>query len=108
MNKLHSLYQEDLQNVLSSKGIEKLHGKSFLVTGATGLLGVHLIDALMLMGSFTKYGERDGEDLTGEFAVYPYVGLKYAFTPNLMVQASAKTAFGSPRKRETDTLISIL
>ena len=62
-------------------------------------------DALMLMGSFTKYGKRDGEDLTGEFAVYPYVGLKYAFTPNLMVQASAKTAFGNKSILGSDTPI---
>lgn len=55
MNKQHPLYQEDLQNILSLKGIEKLHGKSFLITGATGLLGVHLIDALMLMGDVKVY-----------------------------------------------------
>ena len=55
MNKLHPLYQEDLRNVLSTKGIERLHGKSFLVTGATGLLGVHLIDSLMLMGDVKVY-----------------------------------------------------
>ena len=55
MNKQHPLYQEDLQNILSMKGIEKLHGKSFLITGATGLLGVHLIDALMLMGDVKVY-----------------------------------------------------
>jgi nucleoside-diphosphate-sugar epimerase len=55
MNKQHPLYQEDLQNVLSTKGIERLHGKSLLVTGATGLLGVHLIDVLMLMGDVKVY-----------------------------------------------------
>lgn len=31
-------------------GIETLHGKTFLITGATGMVGLHLIDALMLLG----------------------------------------------------------
>lgn len=48
LNKQHLLYQEDLANVLSIPGIEELKGKSFLITGASGLIGVCLIDALML------------------------------------------------------------
>lgn len=51
LNKQHSFYQEDLRNILSVEGIDNLRGKSILITGATGLLGVHLIDALMLMGN---------------------------------------------------------
>lgn len=47
MNKQHSLYQEDLVCILQTKGIETLKGKRFLITGATGLIGVCLIDALM-------------------------------------------------------------
>lgn len=47
MNKQHSLYQEDLDCILQTKGIETLKGKRFLITGATGLIGVCLIDALM-------------------------------------------------------------
>ena len=47
MNKQHSLYQEDLDCILRTKGIETLKGKRFLITGATGLIGVCLIDALM-------------------------------------------------------------
>lgn len=47
MNKQHSLYQEDLDCILQTKGIEVLKGKRFLITGATGLIGVCLIDALM-------------------------------------------------------------
>lgn len=47
LNKNHPLYQEDLNNILSISGIEELKGKTFLITGATGLLGVCLIDALM-------------------------------------------------------------
>lgn len=50
--KEHRLYQEDLMNILKNKGIEGLKNKSFLITGATGLIGVCLIDALM------KYNEQ--------------------------------------------------
>ena len=55
LNKRHPLYQEDIQNVLSVPGIDFLKGKSVLVTGATGLIGVHLIDALMLLGGVKVY-----------------------------------------------------
>jgi nucleoside-diphosphate-sugar epimerase len=48
MNKQHPLYQEDLQYILETEQFEQLHGKRFLITGATGLLGVCMIDALML------------------------------------------------------------
>ena len=48
MNKNHPLYQEDLLNILKTKGIEQFRNKSFLITGATGLIGTCLIDALML------------------------------------------------------------
>ena len=47
LNKQHPLYQEDLRNILDLSGISQLKGKSFLITGATGLIGVCLIDALM-------------------------------------------------------------
>ena len=47
MNKQHSLYQEDLDCILRTKGIETIKGKRFLITGASGLIGVCLIDALM-------------------------------------------------------------
>lgn len=46
-NRNHPLYQEDLDFILSTKGIEKLKGKSLLITGATGLIGVCMIDALI-------------------------------------------------------------
>ena len=45
--KNHKLYQEDLKNILKIEGIEGIKNKSFLITGATGLIGVCLIDALM-------------------------------------------------------------
>lgn len=47
MNKQHKLYQEDLQRAIAVKGIERLEGKRFLITGATGLIGTHFIDALL-------------------------------------------------------------
>ena len=47
LNKQHTLYQEDLDNILGIPGIDELRGNTFLITGATGLLGVCLIDALM-------------------------------------------------------------
>lgn len=55
LNKRHPLYQEDLRNILSLNGVEAFREKSFLITGATGLIGVCLIDALMLMGSVKVY-----------------------------------------------------
>lgn len=47
MNKNHLLYQEDINTILAIKGIDIIKGKSFLITGATGLIGTCLIDALM-------------------------------------------------------------
>ncbi len=47
LNKRHPLYNEDLNYILSVPGIEALKGKRMLITGATGLIGVCLIDALM-------------------------------------------------------------
>jgi Nucleoside-diphosphate-sugar epimerases len=45
--KRHKLYQEDLNNILNIKDIERLKNKSFLITGASGLIGTCMIDALM-------------------------------------------------------------
>ncbi len=47
LHKQHPEYQNDLDYILSIKGIEGLRNKRFLITGATGLVGVCLIDALM-------------------------------------------------------------
>lgn len=55
--KRHPLYREDLDMILGIPGIESLRGKSFLITGATGLIGVCLIDALM-------YYNRQGAGIT--------------------------------------------
>ena len=75
LKKQHPLYIEDLNHILTVKGIEKLKGKSFLITGATGLIGVHLIDALMKLSSVKVYAvgrskERAAERL-GEYFSNP-------------------------------------
>lgn len=49
-DKRHPLYQKDISNILSINGIDSLHKKSFLITGATGMVGVMLIDSLMTLG----------------------------------------------------------
>ena len=55
LDKQHVFYQEDIKNILSIDGIDKLHGTSFLITGATGMVGVMLVDALMAMGDVKVY-----------------------------------------------------
>ena len=47
LHKQHPLYQEDLERISQVRDINRLDGKTFLITGATGLIGVCLIDALM-------------------------------------------------------------
>ena len=55
MNKENALYQQDLRNIVSMPGIETLHGKTILITGATGMVGTHLRDALMMLGDVKVY-----------------------------------------------------
>ena len=57
MNKLHQLYQEDIDKVINMQGFDTLYGKSFLITGATGLIGMFLIDVLM-------QANKEGADIT--------------------------------------------
>ena len=47
LNKQHPLYQEDLSRIVDIPGIERLDNSAFLITGATGLIGVCMIDALL-------------------------------------------------------------
>lgn len=48
LNKNNPLYIEDLNHIIESTGLDRIKGKTFLITGATGLIGTCLIDALML------------------------------------------------------------
>lgn len=74
LEKSHYLYKEDLINALKVSEIEKLQGKSFLITGATGLIGVHLIDVLMLLGVeiyAVGRSKEKAEKCLGEYFLHP-------------------------------------
>ena len=71
LNKQHPYYHDDINYVLSTKGIEALQGKRVLITGATGLIGVHLTDVLMRLGGvkITAVG-RNKEKAKGRLGEY--------------------------------------
>lgn len=75
MNKSNPLYIQDLDNILQTKGIETLKGKSILITGATGLIGVCMIDALMKLGDVKVYAvgrnRQKAEERLGEYFENP-------------------------------------
>lgn len=75
MNKNNPLYKEDIDRILSVSGIDTLRGKSFLITGATGLLGMCMIDALMALGGVTVYAvgrsREKAADRLGEYFSSP-------------------------------------
>lgn len=83
MNKQHPLYQQDLENIASVAGIDKLYGKTVLVTGATGLIGTQLIDSLMLINNrggnisviATGRNRRGLEERLGEYASQGHLSL---------------------------------
>ena len=56
LDKKHPLYQEDLTNILAAIDVQRLSNKSFLITGATGLIGTLLVDVLMRLNE-------DGSDI---------------------------------------------
>lgn len=60
--KQHPLYKEDLSYITNTSCIGNLKGKSILITGATGLLGVNLIDALMASGGIHVYAVGRSKD----------------------------------------------
>jgi nucleoside-diphosphate-sugar epimerase len=100
LNKKHPLYQEDLENVLSTKGLDSLRGKSVLVTGATGLIGVHLIDALMLLGNVKVYAVgRNKNKAAARLGEY-YNNTNFAFIEQDVCQPF-------PEDLQTDCIISL-
>lgn len=62
LNKKHPLYAEDINNILEVNDIYSLNGKSFLITGATGMVGVMLIDVLMALDNVTVYAVGRNKD----------------------------------------------
>lgn len=75
LDKKHPLYQEDLNNILAIPDVDFLRGKSFLITGATGLIGVQMIDALMQLGGVKVYAtgrsKAKAESRLGEYYSHP-------------------------------------
>lgn len=65
LNKKHPLYKEDINNVLSLVDTKQLQGKSFLITGATGMVGVMLIDVLMSIKDVRVYAVGRNKDKAG-------------------------------------------
>ena len=94
LNKNNPLYQEDLNYILSTNGIELLKGKSILITGATGMLGVMLIDALMAFKDVTVFAvgrdkekayNRLGEYFDNQFFRFIEQDVRNPFDSNLKV-----------------------
>lgn len=52
----NAIYREDLKSVLEiGSELERMKGRVILVTGASGLIGSFLVDALMLCNEFLDY-----------------------------------------------------
>ncbi len=69
----HPLYEEDIRLSQAISGIQGLYGKHFLITGATGMVGVLLVDTLLTMPGVRvtavgRSSERAKERLGGHFS----------------------------------------
>lgn len=102
LNRNNPLYIQDLDNILETKNISSLNGKSILITGATGLLGVCLIDALM------RLNERGGNVMV--YAVgrsrdkaYGRLGVYYEHPCFQFIEQDVQTEF--PRQLHVDYII---
>ena len=104
LDKNNPLYGEDLRYIISAGGAEKLKGRTVLVTGATGLIGVELVDALMLAGeikviaagrSGQKMKERLGEHLANPlFSFLEYEagkGFSEGLKPDFIIPLASNT-----------------
>lgn len=92
LDKSHPLYQEDLRYIASVAGSDSLKGKCVLITGATGLIGTLMIDALMSLGdvkviatgrSREKAELRLGEHFSNPLFSFLEQGVNRAFDPSL-------------------------
>lgn len=81
MNKLFEILNNDARRVIKNTDLNTLKGKSILITGASGLLGVNLISALKTVseqaGDLTVYPVIYSEP--GEFLkkLFDFPGVKY-------------------------------
>lgn len=119
MNKKHPLYCRDIANVLKVDGLWRLRNKSILITGASGLIGVHLIDALMQLGgvrvlavgrSKEKAGERLGEyfgnpmfEFIEQDVCQPFDSL---LTPDYIIPAASNTHPMAYSKYPVETILT--
>ncbi len=94
--KNHPLYQEEIAYILATKGLERLRGKTILITGSTGLIGTQMVDALMtysLKGadvkvvavarSLEKAKERFGEYFDSPFFEFLQQDVAEPFSPSI-------------------------
>ena len=102
LNRNHPLYIQDLENILQTKNIGLLKGKSILITGATGLLGVCLIDALMRLneqeGNIMIYAVGRSRD-----KAYDRLGVYYEHPFFQFIEQDVQTEF--PRQLHVDFII---
>ena len=71
LDRAHPLYQEDIRNLLNTTDVRQLADRSVLITGATGLIGKCLIDALMAIDNVKVFAVgRRQEKAAGRLGEY--------------------------------------